>query len=146
MVLGTPTGSSLKETEADTPYLSFGKGVQIVKRTLWLPLLVTGTVVLAACRQDPEPPPPPPMNIVADVLADEGFTTLSTALEAAGLNETLAGEGTFTVFAPTNEAFEALPEGALDALLADTETLTEVLEYHLLNPLDDKAITEANFI
>jgi len=104
-----------------------------MKRTLWLPLLVTGTVVLAACRQDPEPPPPPPTNTVADVLADEGFTTLSTALEAAGLNETLAGEGTFTVFAPTNEAFEALPEGALDALLADTETLTEVLEYHVLS-------------
>lgn len=115
-----------------------------MRRTLGLTLLVATATVLASCRQEPEPPPP--TNTVADVLADEGFTTLATAITAAGLNETLAGAGPFTLLAPTNEAFEVLPEGALDALLADTETLTEVLEYHLLNPLNDGAITEADFI
>lgn len=103
-----------------------------MKRTLWLPLLVTGTVVLAACRQDPEPLPPT-TNTVADVLAAEGFSTLGTALEAAGLDETLAAEGTFTVFAPTDEAFAALPEGALDELLANPAALTDLLEYHVLS-------------
>lgn len=102
-----------------------------MKRSLGFTLLVAGTVVLAACRQDPEPLPPA-ANTVADVLAAEGFTTLGTALEAAGLDETLAGEGTFTVFAPTDEAFAALPEGALNDLLTDTAALTELLEYHVL--------------
>lgn len=121
-----------------------------MKRNLGFTLLVAGTVVLAACRQDPEPLPPE-TNTVADVLAAEGFTTLSTALEAAGLDETLAAEGTFTVFAPTNEAFAALPEGALDALLADSAALTDLLEYHMLNPLNEgavaqSAVTSADFI
>lgn len=70
-------------------------------------------------------------TIVDIALADENFSTLVTALEAAGLVEALQGDGPFTVFAPTNEAFEALPEGALDALLADTEALTDVLLYHV---------------
>lgn len=102
-----------------------------MKRTLWLPLLVMGTVVLAACRQDPEPLPPA-SNTVAGVFAAEGFSTLSTALEATGLDETLAAEGTFTVFAPTDEAFAALPEGALDDLLDNRAALTDLLEYHVL--------------
>jgi uncharacterized surface protein with fasciclin (FAS1) repeats len=103
-----------------------------MKRTLWLPLLVTGAVVLAACRQDPEPLPPE-TNTVADVLAAEGFSTLGAALEATGLDEALAAEGTFTVFAPTDEAFAALPEGALDALLDNPAALSEVLSYHVLS-------------
>ena len=102
-----------------------------MKRTLWLPLLVTGTVVLAACRQDLEPLPPA-TNTVADVLAAGGFSTLGMALEATGLDQTLAAEGAFTVFAPTDEAFAALPEGALDALLDDPAALTDLLEYHVL--------------
>lgn len=70
-------------------------------------------------------------TIVDIALADENFTTLVTALQAADLVEALQGEGPFTVFAPTNEAFEALPEGALDALIADPEALTDVLLYHV---------------
>jgi transforming growth factor-beta-induced protein len=70
-------------------------------------------------------------NIVDIALADENFSTLVTALEAAGLVEALQGDGPFTVFAPTNEAFEALPEGALEALVADPEALTDVLLYHV---------------
>ncbi len=71
-------------------------------------------------------------TIVDIALSDENFSTLVTALEAAGLVEALQGEGPFTVFAPTNEAFEALPEGALEALLADPEVLTDVLLYHVV--------------
>jgi transforming growth factor-beta-induced protein len=70
-------------------------------------------------------------TIVDIALADEDFSTLVTALEAAGLVEALQGDGPFTVFAPTNEAFEALPEGALEGLLADPEVLTDVLLYHV---------------
>lgn len=71
-------------------------------------------------------------DIVDTAVAAGNFTTLATALEAAGLVETLKGEGPFTVFAPTDEAFAALPEGALDALLADPEALAAVLTYHVL--------------
>lgn len=72
-------------------------------------------------------------NTIADIAAgNPDFSTLVTALDAAGLVETLAGDGTFTVFAPTNDAFDALPLGTLDMLLADIPTLTEVLTYHVL--------------
>lgn len=70
-------------------------------------------------------------TIVDIALSDENFSTLVTALEAAGLVEALQGEGPFTVFAPTNDAFEALPEGALEALVADPDALTDVLLYHV---------------
>jgi uncharacterized surface protein with fasciclin (FAS1) repeats len=60
------------------------------------------------------------------------FNTLLTAVEAAGLTEVLKGEGPFTVFAPTDEAFAAVPAEALAALLADTEALTAVLTYHVV--------------
>ena len=66
-------------------------------------------------------------NIV-DVAASAGsFNTLITAVKAAGLADTLAGEGPFTVFAPTDEAFAKLPAGTLEALLADKAKLTKVL-------------------
>ena len=57
-------------------------------------------------------------DIVDTANAAGDFTTLTQAIEAAGLTETLKGPGPFTVFAPTDEAFEALPEGTLDELLA----------------------------
>ena len=60
------------------------------------------------------------------------FSTLVTAVQAAGLAETLSGEGPFTVFAPTNDAFAAVPAEVLDKLLADKEALTKVLTYHVL--------------
>ena len=71
-------------------------------------------------------------TIVDVAAADERFSTLVTAVTAAGLVETLSGEGPFTVFAPTNDAFAALPAGALDAVLADPELLTAVLTYHVV--------------
>ncbi len=71
------------------------------------------------------------MNIVETAAASGDFDTLVTAVQAAGLEGTLSGEGPFTVFAPTDEAFDALPEGTLDDLLADEEALTNVLLYHV---------------
>jgi len=70
--------------------------------------------------------------IIETALSAGSFTTLSKALEAAGLVETLKGEGPFTVFAPTDEAFSQLPAGALDALLQDKTKLTAVLTYHVV--------------
>jgi uncharacterized surface protein with fasciclin (FAS1) repeats len=72
------------------------------------------------------------MNIVETAVEAGSFTTLVAAVEAAGLVETLSGEGPFTVFAPTDEAFAALPEGTVEGLLADTEALTAVLTYHVV--------------
>ena len=61
------------------------------------------------------------------------LTTLTSAVQAAGLVDTLNGEGPFTVFAPNNEAFAAIPPADLDAILADTEWLTEILLYHVVS-------------
>lgn len=60
------------------------------------------------------------------------FTTLARAIEAAGLAETLKGEGPFTIFAPTDEAFAKLPQDTLNALLQDRERLASILTYHVL--------------
>jgi uncharacterized surface protein with fasciclin (FAS1) repeats len=91
-------------------------------------IAVLATLAFATGREEMAPAKPTVAEIAA---GDERFTTLVTALEAAGLVNTLNGEGPFTVFAPTNEAFAALPEGALEGLLADTEALTAVLLYHV---------------
>jgi uncharacterized surface protein with fasciclin (FAS1) repeats len=60
------------------------------------------------------------------------FGTLLTAIEAAGLTGLLEGDGPFTLFAPTDAAFQALPPGALPELLADKAKLTALLKYHLV--------------
>ena len=72
---------------------------------------------------------------IAEIAAEDGrFTTLVAAVEAAGLAETLSGEGEFTVFAPTDDAFAALPEGTVESLLEDPEgALKDILLYHVLN-------------
>ena len=72
-------------------------------------------------------------DIVATAQDAGNFTTLLAAAEAAGLVETLQGEGPFTVFAPTDEAFAALPEGTVEGLLEDTEQLTQILTYHVVS-------------
>jgi uncharacterized surface protein with fasciclin (FAS1) repeats len=71
-------------------------------------------------------------DIIATAGAAGTFTTLARAIEAAGLTETLRGEGPFTVFAPTDEAFAKLPDGTLEALLQDKEKLTAILTYHVV--------------
>jgi uncharacterized surface protein with fasciclin (FAS1) repeats len=71
-------------------------------------------------------------DIVDVAVAAGSFNTLAAALNAAGLVETLKGEGPFTVFAPTDEAFAKLPEGTVEALLQDKEKLTAILTYHVV--------------
>ncbi|WP_462328436.1 fasciclin domain-containing protein [Thiohalocapsa halophila] len=74
-----------------------------------------------------------PAKDIVDVAVGAGsFDTLVQAVQAAGLVETLKGEGPFTVFAPTDEAFAKIPEDQLEALLADKEALTAVLTYHVV--------------
>jgi uncharacterized surface protein with fasciclin (FAS1) repeats len=70
---------------------------------------------------------------IVDVAAgNPDFETLVTAVKAAGLVETLSGDGPYTVFAPTDEAFAKLPAGTLDSLLQDKEQLTKILTYHVV--------------
>ena len=73
-------------------------------------------------------------TIVDVASATDGFSTLVAAVTAADLAETLSGEGPFTVFAPTDEAFAALPEGVLDALLLpeNKDVLAKILTYHVV--------------
>ncbi len=70
---------------------------------------------------------------IVDTAVDAGsFTTLVTAVQAAGLVETLKSKGPFTVFAPTDEAFAKIPKADLDALLKDKAKLSAVLTYHVV--------------
>jgi len=107
-------------------------------------------LVLAACApaavvtEEPKPtatPVPEPteepmvemLDIVDTAVADGRFTTLVAAVEAAGLADALKAEGPLTVFAPTDDAFAALPEGTVEALLADIPALTNILLYHVVD-------------
>lgn len=71
-------------------------------------------------------------DIVDTAIAAGSFNTLVTAVQAAGLESTLRSAGPFTVFAPTDAAFAALPAGTLEALLADPATLADILLYHVV--------------
>ena len=113
-------------------------------------LLVVASLVMAACAPAATPPPAPaataipeptatpePMlkDIVDTAVADGRFTTLVAAVGAAGLVDTLKGEGPFTVFAPTDDAFAALPAGTVDELLKpeNKQNLTDILLYHVVS-------------
>ena len=76
----------------------------------------------------------PSDTVVAVAAANDSFKTLTAALEAAGLTQTLAGSGPFTVFAPTDEAFAALPQEAVQALMKpeNKEILVKILTYHVV--------------
>jgi len=71
-------------------------------------------------------------DIVETAREAGSFTTLLAAVDAAGLSETLAGGGPFTVFAPTDEAFAQLPEGTVESLLREPAKLAEILTYHVV--------------
>ena len=71
-------------------------------------------------------------DIVDTAVKAGNFTTLVTAVKAAGLVDTLKGPGPFTVFAPTDAAFAKVPKATLDALLADKAALAKVLTYHVV--------------
>jgi transforming growth factor-beta-induced protein len=118
-------------------------------------VFIVFSLVLAACAAPSTPTPAPTIvpeptampeptavpteepaarNIVEIAAEDGRFTTLVAAVQAAGLAETLSGEGPFTVFAPTDDAFAALPEGTLDSLLLpeNKQQLTDILLYHVV--------------
>lgn len=82
-------------------------------------------------------------NIVEIAVGDERFSTLVAAVQAAGLAETLSGPGPFTVYAPVNDAFTALPAGTVETLLKPENKgqLTDVLLYHV----DDRKLTANMF-
>lgn len=73
-------------------------------------------------------------NIVETAIASDQFDTLETAVVTAGLAETLSGDGPFTVFAPTDDAFAKLPAGTIDTLLQpeNRDQLTQILTYHVV--------------
>ena len=71
-------------------------------------------------------------NIIETARDAGTFTTLIAAIDRAGLDATLTGEGPFTVFAPSDEAFAQLPDGAVESLLAEPDKLAEVLTYHVV--------------
>ncbi|RYF67126.1 MAG: fasciclin domain-containing protein [Comamonadaceae bacterium] len=91
-----------------------------MKKTLIALALAAGTVTAFA------------QDIVDTAVKAGNFKTLVTAVQAAGLVDTLKGPGPFTVFAPTDEAFAKVPKAQLDALLADKAKLTKVLTYHVV--------------
>ncbi|MEM6266039.1 MAG: fasciclin domain-containing protein [Pseudomonadota bacterium] len=83
-------------------------------------------------------------TIVEVAQGDESFSTLVDAVVAAELVETLSGEGPFTVFAPTNDAFGKLPEGTVETLVTeDKETLAAILTYHVVEGSVDAATLTA---
>ncbi|MFN2372075.1 MAG: fasciclin domain-containing protein [Candidatus Krumholzibacteriia bacterium] len=75
---------------------------------------------------------PQAAKAIVPLAEDAGFTTLVAAVKAAGLVEALSAAGPYTVFAPTDEAFAKLPEGTVEALLANPEQLKKVLLYHVV--------------
>lgn len=88
----------------------------------------------------------PSKNIIENAVNSEDHTTLVAAVKAADLVETLQGEGPFTVFAPTNAAFDALPQGTVETLLEKENKgkLSSVLTYHVVSgKMDSKAIVKA---
>jgi len=87
----------------------------------------------------------PSKNIIENSVNSKDHTTLVAAVKAAGLVETLQSAGPFTVFAPTNEAFDKLPKGTVETLVKpeNKTTLTNILTYHVVSgKLDSKALSE----
>lgn len=88
----------------------------------------------------------PSKDIIDNAVNSADHTTLVAAVKAAGLVKTLKGKGPFTVFAPTNDAFENLPEGTVETLLKpeNKDQLTKVLTYHVVAGKIDTAAIAAN--
>lgn len=95
-------------------------------------VLLVGLCMAGSNSMDAKTETATEMDIVDTAVAAGSFNTLVSALEAAGLVDTLKGEGPFTVFAPTDEAFAKIPEDQIQALLANKTQLTEVLTYHVV--------------
>ena len=102
-------------------------------------MAVAASTILAGCltaEAEPVEVAEAPVGTIVEVAAaNEDFSTLVAAVQAAGLVDTLSSEGPFTVFAPTNDAFAALPAGTVESLLLpeNVETLTAILTYHVVS-------------
>jgi uncharacterized surface protein with fasciclin (FAS1) repeats len=98
-------------------------------------LAACGTTSSSSMVASPAATPAATQNIVQIAAGNSDFSTLVAAVKAAGLVDTLSGAGPFTVFAPTNEAFAALPAGTLASLLKPENkgTLTSILTYHVVS-------------
>ncbi|MEO0855280.1 MAG: fasciclin domain-containing protein [Bacteroidota bacterium] len=118
-----------------------------MSKTPFYALLFACTLALAACGDPPEPAAEDMADdtemtdddtmsgsTIVDLAGEAGLNTLAAAVGQAGLVETLNSAGPFTVFAPTDEAFGALPEGTLDSVMMDEnrEMLAGILTYHVL--------------
>ncbi len=97
--------------------------------SMFVILILAGTLVFA----DDHKKETAKKDIVETAVAAGSFNTLATALTEAGLIDALKGDGPFTVFAPTDEAFAKLPKGTLDNLLKDKDQLKKVLLYHVVS-------------
>jgi uncharacterized surface protein with fasciclin (FAS1) repeats len=122
--------------------------MSIVRRFGLLAAIPAAAVLIAGCggsgstsstsssggTASSQAPSPAAQNIVQVASGNPEFSTLTTAVQAAGLAETLSGPGPYTVFAPTNQAFAALPAGTLDSLLKpeNKATLAGILTYHVV--------------
>ena len=95
-------------------------------------IAITALSACAEMKDKASAPAKADKNIVETAVAAGSFKTLVTAVQAAGLVETLSGKGPFTVFAPTDAAFAKLPPGTVEALLKDKAKLTQILTYHVV--------------
>jgi transforming growth factor-beta-induced protein len=128
-VLTASGAEVIVKINAETDMLTFG-GANIIIKDIYtsngiihvIDAVIVGDVAL----------PESPMTITDVAAGNEDFSILVSALQATGLDSVLADmEGNYTVFAPTNTAFDKLPEGTLDALLQDTDALSNILLYHV---------------
>jgi transforming growth factor-beta-induced protein len=96
-------------------------------------VILPPSMTAMTAQPGPAPATGASVDIVDTAVAAGSFSTLATALDAAGLVETLKGPGPFTVFAPTDEAFAKLPAGTLEGLLGNPDALRSVLTYHVVS-------------
>ncbi|NBB82819.1 MAG: fasciclin domain-containing protein [Alphaproteobacteria bacterium] len=106
----------------------------MIRRTFALGAVALAVSACAQTAAQTETTAMPAMDIVDTAIAADDFNTLVAAVQAAGLVETLKGDGPFTVFAPTDAAFAALPEGTVETLLMpeNRDQLTAILTYHVV--------------
>ena len=115
--------------------------MKVLRKSALVAAALAALLTLSACSSDSDTASESmteetTVGTIVDVAsADATFSTLVAAVSAAGLVETLSGTGPFTVFAPTNDAFAALPAGVLDALLLpeNKAVLTQILTYHVVS-------------
>ncbi|MBX9964649.1 MAG: fasciclin domain-containing protein [Burkholderiales bacterium] len=104
----------------------------MIARRAVLAVAVAGILSACSSMSQANKPESAGKDIVDTAVAAGSFKTLVTAVQAAGLVDTLKSPGPFTVFAPTDEAFAKLPPGTVEALLKDKAALTKVLTYHVV--------------